>query len=130
MIAHPSPPRLILAARQLSALLVAHDQRDIQGRADAFGEYFESQFLTGRDRHAIAVLGVGRDQLAADTDDPGGQRLRLVLGGLVHQFGAVNPPIVRASSSVTLATWLIGTEWCDSVYLALPRPAAATHAER
>ena len=56
-------------------------------------------------------------QIVADVDPRNAASLRLLA-----RLGF-------SETSRSTRTWLIGTEWCDSVYLALPRPAAATRAE-
>ncbi|NEX92683.1 GNAT family N-acetyltransferase [Caulobacter sp. 17J65-9] len=75
---------------------------------DVWGRGYATEALSAFIPHVFAAHAV--DRLTADVDPRNGASLRL-LGkmGFVETGRAAN-------------TWLVGEEWCDSVYLALERP--------
>lgn len=81
---------------------------------DVWGRGYATEALTAVVAHVFATRGVER--LTADVDPRNAASLRLL-----DKLGFVET--ARASR-----TWLIGDEWCDSVYLALDRPASPCRA--
>ena len=77
---------------------------------DAWGQGFASEALGAAIAHVFAARGV--DRLTADVDPRNAASL-----GLLKKLGF-------AETHRAARTWLVGGEWCDSVYLALDRPAA------
>lgn len=77
---------------------------------DAWGRGFASEALGAAIAHVFAARKV--DRLTADVDPRNAASL-----GLLKKLGF-------AETHRAARTWLVGGEWCDSVYLALARPAA------
>lgn len=75
---------------------------------DVWGQGIASEALAPVLERAFAVHGLA--QITADVDPRNTASLKLLTR---HGFQETH----RAAR-----TWLIGEEWCDSVYLALPRP--------
>ncbi|WP_334160914.1 GNAT family N-acetyltransferase [Phenylobacterium sp.] len=76
---------------------------------DAWGQGFASEALGAATAHVFAARAV--DRLTADVDPRNAASL-----ALLKKLGF-------AETGRAARTWLIGGEWCDSVYLALDRPA-------
>ena len=76
---------------------------------DAWGRGFASEALGAAIAHVFAARDV--DRLTADVDPRNAASL-----GLLKKLGF-------AETHRAARTWLVGGEWCDSVYLALDRPA-------
>jgi len=76
---------------------------------EVWGRGYATEALSAVVAHLFATRDV--DRLTADVDPRNAASLRLL-----EKLGFVET--ARASR-----TWLVGDEWCDSVYLALDRPA-------
>ncbi len=75
---------------------------------DAWGQGLATEALTAVIGHIFATHAV--DAIKADVDPRNAASLRLLA-----RLGF-------AETHRAERTWLVGEEWCDSVYLALPRP--------
>lgn len=77
---------------------------------DHWGRGLATEALSAAIAHVFAAFGI--PELTADVDPRNAGSLALLAKLGFHETH-------RAAR-----TWRIGEEWCDSVYLALPRPAA------
>jgi RimJ/RimL family protein N-acetyltransferase len=75
---------------------------------DHWGQGLATEALTGVIAHIFSTRPIAAIQADVDPRNTGSLRLLARLG--------------FAETHRARRTWLVGEEWCDSVYLALPRP--------
>ncbi len=77
---------------------------------DSWGQGLAREALTAVLAHVFATRGIATIEADVDPRNEGSLKL-------LDRLGFVETHRARR-------TWLVGEEWCDSIYLSLPRPSA------